>query len=307
MEAELSEAQAAVQTQVHAQPAQNFEPGGIEDAERVVFLALACELARDRSVLVAETGDSALAAVATRVDSSAIDQLSEAESGAVELAVTDVLSPESDLSEFARIVDPETGFAVARFPNSIEFVDARNSFVRGFSKAVTLHQQEWTTSSLFSEAMAQHDHPARAVQSSVRKLAAAQPGEERFHIVVAAHGPLPKLAPQLAVASGSAARERIESQSQLIDQQRVQITALTDRLALAQEDLARAEEQQIPDHSEALAAAEARIAELEAELSWYPENRLPVKAQVEQREWAQSVLAVWRRAVRRVEQLRNRG
>lgn len=313
MEAELSGDHAAVALDERPE---STTPGGIEDAERVVYIALACELARGRSALVVDDGVGALREAATRVTSRPLNELEVVADGDFDFAVIDVTTPSADLSDFSRVVNPRTGFAVARFPNDINFVEARASFVRGFGNAATLFQQEWTTSSLFSEAMALHDHPARAVQSSVRKLAAAQPGEERFHIVVAAHGPMPKLAPQLAVASGSAQREliisqeeRIASQSAQLEAQRQQITALSDRLELAQEDLAARESEPAPatDLSEELAAAEARIAELEAELSWYPANRLPVKAQVEEREWASSLLSVWRRAVRRIEQLAKRG
>jgi hypothetical protein len=278
-------------------------PAGIEDAERVVFLALACELARDRSVLVIDDGTSALSAVASRIGSTNLAALSEAESGAWEFAVTDVRDPAADLSQIARAVDPESGFAVARFPNDFEFAATRDSFVTGFGRAVTLYQQEWVTSSLFGEQMARHDQPARAVQSSVRKLAASEPGDERFHVVVAAHGPMPKLPPQLAVASGAEQREQLHSQS-------IQIQTLSDRLELASEDLALrsndlSRERETTAALEAeLATALEELATAKSELEWYAENRLPVRAQVEEREWALEVLSVWRRAVKRIESLR---
>ncbi len=244
-------------------------------AERIAFLALASELARGRNVLVVDDGASALAGIAAHLDSTGLGALAETEGGKYDLVVADLLiaddSATAGAAQLGRVVSAEHGIALVRMPNRPEFAPLLDQFTGSFARSLTLRQHNWVSSALFDDAMFENDDPSRAVAASVRKMAAAAPGEELYNVVVAAHGAFPDFRPQLALTRSPELR-RVLSQ-----------------LAEAREaaELARAE-------SETRAAEqEQRIRALEEELAWYDENQLALRETVEASSFARTLLGIW--------------
>ncbi len=244
-------------------------------AERIAFLALASELARGRNVLVVDDGASALAGIAAHLDSTGLGALGETESGQYDLVVADLLAADqtaaAGAAQLARVVSAEHGIALVRLPNRPEFAPLLAQFTGSFARSLTLRQHNWVSSALFDDAMFENDDPSRAVAASVRKMAAAAPGEELYNVVVAAHGAFPDFRPQLALTRSPELRR-----------------VLTE-LAEARESAERA-------HAESEARAteqEQRIRALEEELAWYDENQLALRETVDASALARTLLSIW--------------
>jgi hypothetical protein len=244
-------------------------------AERIAFLALASELARGRNVLVVDDGASALAGIAAHLDSTEIGALDAAADGAYDLIVSDLLAADAastaGITQLARIVNAEAGIALVRVPNRPEFAPLLESFKATFARSLTMRQHNWVASALLDDAMFANEDPSRAVAASVRKMAAAEPGEELYTIVIGAHGAFPEFRPQLAMTRSVVLRE------------------LIDELHAARE-LAVEETLEVKAENELQAA---RIRELEEELAWYDENKLAFRAAVESKPWAATLLSIW--------------
>jgi hypothetical protein len=256
------------------------EPPAIADeavaaAERIAFLALASELARERNVLVVDDGASALAGIAAHLDSAALSTLGAQPDGAYDLIVADLLAADEAASfgvpQLARIVQAESGTALIRLPNRPEFAPLLEAFKASFARTLTMRQHNWVASALLDDAMFQNDEAGRAVAATVRKLAAAQPGEELYTIVIGAHGAFPQFRPQLAMTRSVVLRELI---AELQETKELQAAELADLKA--------------ENESQA-----ARLRELELELAWYDEHDLALKEKVEKRPWAMTLVSIW--------------
>lgn len=256
-------------------------------AERIAFLALASELARGRNVLVVDDGASALAGIAAHLDSTAIGELSTAEAGSYELVVADLIAADegtiAGVPQLAGLVNAEAGIALLRVPNRPEFAPLLEAFTASFARSLTLRQHNWVASALLDDAMFANDDPSRAVAASVRKMAAAQPGDELYNVVIGAHGAFPDFRPQLAMTRSVVMREMIAE------------------LQLTRE---RAESQ-LADAKALNAEQDARIRKLEEELAWYDENNLAIRQTVEQKPWAMSLLSIYSTVVSIASRARN--
>lgn len=256
-------------------------------AERIAFLALASELARGRDVLVVDDGASALAGIAAHLDSTAFGELSTAEAGSYELVVADLIAADegtiAGVPQLAGLVNPEAGIALLRVPNRPEFAPMLEAFTASFARNLTLRQHNWVASALLDDAMFANDDPSRAVAASVRKMAAAQPGEELYNVVIGAHGTFPDFRPQLAMTRSVVMRELIAE---------LQLTRERAEAQLA--------EAKVVNHEQ-----DARIRQLEEELAWYDENNLAIREMVEQKPWAMSLLAIFRSVVSIASRARN--
>jgi hypothetical protein len=256
-------------------------------AERIAFLALASELARGRNVLVVDDGASALAGIAAHLDSTQIGALGAAEDGAYDLIVADLIAADADaaagIPELSRIVGNEAGVALLRVPNRPEFEPLLVSFRTTFARTLTLRQHNWVASALLDDAMFANDDPSRAVAASVRKMAAAQPGDELYNVVIGAHGAFPDFRPQLAMTRSVVLREMIAE---------LQTTRERAEAELADAKTENAEQA-------------ARVRQLEEELAWYDEHNLAVRATVEAKPWAMSLLSTWSSIVSIVGRARN--
>jgi hypothetical protein len=256
-------------------------------AERIAFLALASELARGRNVLVVDDGASALAGIAAHLDSTAIGELASAEAGSYELVVADLIAADegtiAGVPQLAGLVNSEAGIALLRVPNRPEFAPLLESFTASFARSLTLRQHNWVASALLDDAMFANDDPSRAVAASVRKMAAAQPGDELYNVVIGAHGAFPDFRPQLAMTRSVVMREMIAE------------------LQLTRE---RAESQ-LADAKAVNAEQDARIRQLEEELAWYDENKLAIRGTVEQKPWAMSLLSIYSSVVSLAARVRN--
>lgn len=248
-------------------------------AERIAFLALASELARGRNVLVVDDGASALAGIAAHLDSSPIGQLAAPTAGAYDLVVADLLSADAEatagIAELSRVVSPENGVALVRLPNRPEFAPLRTELEGRFSRTLVMRQHNWVASAIFDDAMFQTDEPAKAVAASVRKLAAAEPGDELYTVVVCAQAEFPDFRPQLAVTRSLVLRNLIE-----------ELAATRESAVLELADVTQQNEIQAD-----------RILELEEELAWYDERELALRAQIEERGWATALVDLWARAL----------
>ncbi|MBI2691013.1 MAG: hypothetical protein HYX29_03595 [Solirubrobacterales bacterium] len=256
-------------------------------AERIAFLALASELARGRNVLVVDDGASALAGIAAHLDSTAIGELPGADSGAYELVVADLIAADeftiAGVPQLAGLVNAEAGIALLRVPNRPEFAPLLESFTASFARSLTLRQHNWVASALLDDAMFANDDPSRAVAASVRKMAAAQPGDELYNVVIGAHGAFPDFRPQLAMTRSVVMREMIAE------------------LQLTRE---RAESQ-LADAQAVNAEQDVRIRQLEEELAWYDENKLAIRATVEQKPWAMTLLSIYSSVMSLAARVRN--
>lgn len=256
-------------------------------AERIAFLALASELARGRDVLVVDDGASALAGIAAHLDSTAFGELSTAEAGSYELVVADLIAADegtiAGVPQLAGLVNAEAGIALLRVPNRPEFAPMLEAFTASFARNLTLRQHNWVASALLDDAMFANDDPSRAVAASVRKMAAAQPGEELYNVVIGAHGTFPDFRPQLAMTRSVVMRELIAE---------LQLTRERAEAQLA--------EAKVVNHEQ-----DARIRQLEEELAWYDENNLAIREMVEQKPWAMSLLAIFRSVVSIASRARN--
>lgn len=268
------------------------EPPAIADeavaaAERIAFLALASELARGRNVLVVDDGASALAGIAAHLDSTEIGALGDAADGAYDLIVSDLLVADpastAGITQLARIVSAEAGIALVRVPNRPEFAPLLESFKASFARSLTMRQHNWVASALLDDAMFANEDPSRAVAASVRKMAAAEPGEELYTVVIGAHGAFPDFRPQLAMTRSVVLREMID-----------ELSAANER-AVAETAEVRAEND----------VQAARIRELEEELAWYDEHNLAVRSAVESKPWAMTLLSLWSTAVSILHRARN--
>jgi hypothetical protein len=244
-------------------------------AERIAFLALASELARGRNVLVIDDGASALAGIAAHLDSAEISALGESADGAHDLVVADLIVADdgatSGVPQLSRIVNAEAGVALLRVPNRPEFAPLLAAFQNTFARTLTLRQHNWVASALLDDAMFANDDPSRADAASVRKMAAAQPGDELYNVVIGAHGAFPDFRPQLAMTRSVVLREMIAE---------LQITRERAEAELADAKVENAEQA-------------ARVRELEEELAWYDEHNLAVRATVEAKPWAMNLLSFW--------------
>ncbi|MBJ7353304.1 MAG: hypothetical protein JHC98_00630 [Thermoleophilaceae bacterium] len=256
-------------------------------AERIAFLALASELARGRNVLVIDDGASALAGIAAHLDSTEIGALDTPADGAYDLVVADLIVADDGAAfgvpQLARIVGAEAGVALLRVPNRPEFAPLLDAFTATFARTLTLRQHNWVASALLDDAMFANDDPSRAVAASVRKMAAAQPGDELYQVVIGAHGAFPDFRPQLAMTRSVVLREMIAE---------LQITR------------ERAEAELVDAKAENVDQA-ARIRELEEELAWYDEHNLAVRATVEAKPWAMNLLSLWSSIVSITSRARN--
>jgi hypothetical protein len=256
-------------------------------AERIAFLALASELARGRNVLVVDDGASALAGIAAHLDSTAIGELSTAEAGSYELVVADLIAAEegtiAGVPQLAGLVNAEAGIALLRVPNRPEFAPLLESFTASFARSLTLRQHNWVASALLDDAMFANDDPSRAVAASVRKMAAAQPGDELYQVVIGAHGAFPDFRPQLAMTRSVVMREMIAE---------IQLTRERAEAQLAEAKALNAEQ-------------DARIRQLEEELAWYDENKLAIRGTVEQKPWAMTLLSIYSSVVSLAARVRN--
>jgi hypothetical protein len=128
-----------------------------------------------------------------------------------------------------------------------------------------------------------NDDPSRAVAASVRKMAAAQPGEELYSVVIGAHGAFPDFRPQLAMTRSVVLREMIEE------------LHATRELAIAE----------LADVKTQNAEQAARVRELEEELAWYDEHKLALRGTVESKPWAMTLLSLWSTAISILHRARN--
>lgn len=241
-----------------------MEPRILEEstrrAERVAFLALASELARDRRVLIVDNGASALSGIAAHLDSIELTALDSATAEDYSLIVADLSATDAPsieaVREFSRIATADEGIALLRLPNRPEFVALRDEFESGFAKTLTMRQLNWTASALLDDAMFENEDPARAVAACVRKVSAAQPGEERHIVLVGSHGDFPALRPQIAMThaldledSLELAADRARLESALADAdlhralQATEIAELKEELARSDAELATSQEQ----------------------------------------------------------------
>lgn len=248
-------------------------------AERIAFLALASELARGRNVLVVDDGASALAGIAAHLDSSPIGQLETPADGAYDLVVADLLAADAEASagvpQLSRVVSAENGIALVRLPNRPEFAPLRAALEQTFALTLSMRQHNWVSSAIFDDAMFQNDEPAKAVAASVRKLAAAEIGEELYTVVICAQKEFPDFRPQLAVTRSLVLRNLIE---ELVATRESAVLELAD---VAQQNKIQGD----------------RIRELEEELAWYDERELALRAQIEERGWATALVDLWARAL----------
>ncbi|MGH2959822.1 MAG: hypothetical protein ACRDKE_09470 [Solirubrobacterales bacterium] len=256
-------------------------------AERIAFLALASELARARKVLVVDDGASALAGIAAHLDSTAIGELANAEAGSYELVVADLIAADegtiAGVPQLAGLVNAEAGIALLRVPNRPEFAPLLESFKASFARSLTLRQHNWVASALLDDAMFANDDPSRAVAASVRKMAAAQPGDELYNVVIGAHGAFPDFRPQLAMTRSVVMREMIAE---------LQITRERAESQLAEAKTVNAEQ-------------DDRIRQLEEELAWYDEHNLAVRGTVEKKPWAMTLLSLYSTIVSIASRARN--
>lgn len=261
-------------------PAPAPEPPAVADeavaqAERIAFLALASELARGRKVLVVDDGASALTGIAAHLDSTELSGLDGPEAGVYDLVVADLILADDNaafgVSQLARVVSQSDGIALIRVPNRPEFAPLLDAFKSSFARALTMRQHNWVASALLDDAMFANDDPSRAVAASVRKMAAAQPGEELYNVVIGAQNAFPDFRPQLAMTRSVVLREMIAE----LQAEREQHVADLEDLTLREADQA------------------ARIRALEEELAWYDENKLAIRSAVESKGWARTALGLW--------------
>lgn len=258
----------------------------IAAAERVVFLALASELARERKVLVVDDGASALSGIAAHLENTTLAELPGVEAGSYDLVVADFTSVDeaalAAVEHLARVVDPATGVALLRAPNRAEFAVLTAALPQGFSRSLPLRQHNWVTSALFDDAMFENDDPSRAVLAVARKMAAAHEGEQLYNTFVAAHGEFPNFRPQTV------------------------LTRAPDLAATLRELAAEraASEQQRADFERRIGAAEDQIRELEDDLAWYDENGLAVRHRVESSAVLSRLLKLWARTLANLSRVR---
>lgn len=259
----------------------------IAAAERIAFLAMASELARGRKVLVVDDGASALTGVAERLDSASIADLDTHANGTFDLVVADLLAAGNEeafgIEQLARVVDAAGGAALVRLPNRPEFAPLQATLEGTFAKTLVMRQHNWVASALFDDAMFANEDPSRAVAASVRKLQAAQPGDELYTVVLAAQGEFPDFRPQLAVTRSALLRD------------------LMTELHATRELAA----QQLEEREARLQAQAEKIAELEDELTWYDEHELALRSEIESRPWAMNLLDLWGRLLRLSRRARN--
>jgi hypothetical protein len=264
---------AAANAQPPALPAIADE--AVAAAERIAFLALASELARGRKVLVIDDGASALAGIAAHLDSTEISALESSANASYDLVVADLIVADDGAAfgvpQLSRVVNAEAGIALLRVPNRPEFAPLLEAFESTFARTLTLRQHNWVASALLDDAMFANDDPSRAVAASVRKMAAAQPGDELYNVVIGAHAAFPDFRPQLAMTRSVVLRELIAE---------LQITR------------ERAEAELVEAKAENAEQA-ARVRQLEEELAWYDEHNLAVRATVEAKPWAMNLLSLW--------------
>lgn len=264
----------AVSQTAQAQPTEVADEA-IVAAERIGFLALASELARERSVLVVDDGASALSGVATRLDSVRLEDIATVESGCCEVVVLDIDSADQAtaerIAELSRVVVADEGVALVRMPNRPEFEPLLATLQGGFSRSLPLRQHNWVSSAIFDDKMFANDDPARAVAATVRKLAPAAPENALYNVVVATHGAFPTFRSQLALTRSP------------------QLTA-----TLAELERTRRQIREERDEAAArISEQDARIRELEDEFAWYDEHHLMLRKRVEDGGLVSLLLAIW--------------
>ncbi|MGH2906712.1 MAG: hypothetical protein ACRDKI_08065 [Solirubrobacterales bacterium] len=279
--AEPIEAPAAINGRVGEAPESNdpFSDEAMLRAERIAFLSLASDLARDRNVLVVDDGASALAGIAAHLDSLPAAELADAESGAYELVVADLMAADAasvnGAAQLARITESENGLALMRVPNTDDFKPLIATIASSFANHRTIRQHNWVASALFDDAAFAWDNPSQAAVASLRKLAGAQPGEELYTLVLAGHGELPATVPHLAVTRSAVLKDLVADLQ-------------------AERDRAAAEIAELKAEREAQAD---RIRELDSQLAWFDENELNLREAIEKRGWATALLNFWARSV----------
>jgi hypothetical protein len=270
---------ASAQPEAASAPSPDADDEAVIRAERIAFLSLASDLARERNVLVIDDGASALAGIAAHLDSTPIGELGGAADGAYDLVVADVLNADQGsfdgAAQLARIVAPETGFILMRVPNTPAFAPLVATVSGAFANVRTLRQHNWVASALFDDAAFAWDNPSQAAVASLRKLAGAAPGEELYTLVLAGHGDLPATVPHLAVTRSAAMRDLIEE----LHNERERAAA--ELASLQAENDAQAD----------------RIRELDAQVAWFDEHELNLRDSIESRPWALKLLGFWTRSV----------
>jgi hypothetical protein len=247
----------------------------IAAAERVVFLALASELARERKVLVVDDGASALSGIAAHLENTTLGELPGIATGSYDLVVADFTQVDEEalaaVEHLARVVDAATGIALLRAPNRPEFAVLTAALPQGFSRSLPLRQHNWVTSALFDDAMFENDDPSRAVLAVARKMAAAHEGEQLYNTFVATRGEFPTFRPQAVLTRAP-------------DLARTLAELAGERAAA---------EQQRADYERRLGAAENHIRELEDDLAWYDENGLAIRERAESSALLSRLLKLW--------------
>lgn len=284
---ETETAPAPAQPQAAETAAPTVADEAIAAAERIAFLAMASELARGRKVLVVDDGASALTGVAERLDSASIADLDTHANGTFDVVVADLLAADNEsafgVEQLARIVNESSGAALVRLPNRPEFAPLKATLESTFSRTLVMRQHNWVASALFDDAMFVNDDPSKAVAASVRKLEAAQPGDELYTVVLAAHGEFPDFRPQLAVTRSALMRD------------------LVNELHATRELAA----QQLDERDARLAQQLERIRELEDELAWYDQRELALRKQIEASPLLTQLVDIWRRLVHLSRRVRN--
>lgn len=253
--------------------------GPVETAERIAFLSLAAELAKGLNVLVVDGGGGSLAGIAEHLDSVELEALPEKAGADYEMLVADLPADggvaAQTVAAIAATLDPRRGFALVRVPNTAANAAVREHLSSAFTNSTGLRQANWIASAVLTDDLFALGDPAHAAAGTLRKGAEAKPGQELYTIVLAAHGELPKLRPQLALTRSPELRE------------------LTDELERTRLAAATA-----ADQAQARAAQQDEIIrELQEEIAWLDEHELNLRVKIEKRPWALTLVGVWARFV----------
>lgn len=258
---------------------QTHTDAAIPATERIAFLSLAAALAKGRRVLVVDDGASSLSGIAAHLDSVTLAEAPGMTGAGYEMLVADLAdtggAAADAVSAFAGMLDAEAGFALVRLPNSPHFRQLHEQLKAAFAQTSELRQHNWVASAVLTDAQFSAGDPSRAAATTLRKAAAAAPGEELYTIVLAGNGALPRVRPHVALTRSRTLRE------------------LTDELERVREAARLAA-------AEAAAAAAAQhdvIRELQEQIAWLDEWELNLRERIEQRPWALSLVKAWARFV----------
>ncbi len=203
--------------------------------------------------------------------------------------VEHVATPDGAIAELTRVTDPEKGILLLSSPNRGVYPPGNPFHQREltadellaavgdqFANVRALRQHNWVTTAILGDEAFRADTVERRLAADVRKVWAAEPGDELYSIVIASNAELPEIDALVLMTRGLEVRQWIEE----LERQRARVDDAAQRLATQREYF------------------DLKVADLEERVAWVEEHELYLKGLADRSRLFRAMLAAWARLVR---------